>query len=583
MSDIKIFVSCHKPSKVLDNKLLYPIQVGTELSNKKFGDLHDNDVTDGIKDDISHKNRYYCELTAQYWVWKHVDADYYGFFHYRRYLSFKKYCKCKIAAERGVENLDDSLKETENLNEEAMQNYINKYDVIMPRKAFALSNKLQYAAAINQHYSDLKTCIDIIDEYYPHMKKVAHKFLRQNTSYYCNIFIMKKEIFHNYCEWLFDILQKHEEKTNLSEYNTQEFRVSGYLAERLCAIYANWLQKQKKYKIGKLELIKFANCDLPQNIEIKSDEIPFVVHCKDANKTAMTMASAQKNSANKLKFIILEKSLSQNDKNLLQSISSNVVFVKQKQDILRTLKHLKEISNINKFVFAEDDILITKDLDKYLSMYNKEDYDIFGSIDIDYISNWFGFDKKAKKFQTKNIKIDYREYINTNFCILNLKSINLNINTKNLNTNQILNLCSTKKIIAEFDLINKFDCAGKRKLISYNYAPYEIHQKYLNAKPVALDYSFISEKYYDDGINFDKSQEFWSLARTLPNYESILRCALAKKPNSKQKRKLRRDKFKKKLFKPGSFKEVIANTYTRWLAKWKNISILLLEADFMAV
>ena len=39
----------------------------------------------GINLDI---NSAYCELTTQYWVWKNIDADYYGFIHYRRFLSF---------------------------------------------------------------------------------------------------------------------------------------------------------------------------------------------------------------------------------------------------------------------------------------------------------------------------------------------------------------------------------------------------------------------------------------------------------------------------------------------------------------
>ena len=82
--DIKIYVVCHKPSYVPENPYLYPIQVGTALNGTKLpGMRHDDEG-----DNISQKNKTYCELTAQYWAWKNEDADYYGFFHYRRYLAF---------------------------------------------------------------------------------------------------------------------------------------------------------------------------------------------------------------------------------------------------------------------------------------------------------------------------------------------------------------------------------------------------------------------------------------------------------------------------------------------------------------
>lgn len=82
--NIKIYVVCHKPSYVPPNPYLYPIQVGTALAKEALeGMLHDNEG-----DNISKKNKSYCELTAQYWAWKNEEADYYGFFHYRRYFSF---------------------------------------------------------------------------------------------------------------------------------------------------------------------------------------------------------------------------------------------------------------------------------------------------------------------------------------------------------------------------------------------------------------------------------------------------------------------------------------------------------------
>lgn len=34
-------------------------------------------------ENISAKNPTYCELTAQYWAWKNLEADYYGLCHFR--------------------------------------------------------------------------------------------------------------------------------------------------------------------------------------------------------------------------------------------------------------------------------------------------------------------------------------------------------------------------------------------------------------------------------------------------------------------------------------------------------------------
>lgn len=81
---IQIYVACHKPTCVLDNRLLVPVQVGAALTDIRYDGMRQ----DNEGEHISEKNPQYCELTAQYWAWKNTDCEYYGFFHYRRYLSF---------------------------------------------------------------------------------------------------------------------------------------------------------------------------------------------------------------------------------------------------------------------------------------------------------------------------------------------------------------------------------------------------------------------------------------------------------------------------------------------------------------
>ncbi len=80
--NIKLFVSHHKPFHQIDLPGYTPIQVGKEKATHQL-----NMIGDNTGDHISSLNPYFCELTAQYWVWKNVRADHVGFCHYRRFFN----------------------------------------------------------------------------------------------------------------------------------------------------------------------------------------------------------------------------------------------------------------------------------------------------------------------------------------------------------------------------------------------------------------------------------------------------------------------------------------------------------------
>ena len=82
MKKIEIYIACHKPSELPANDLFKPIHVGSKNSKVQLPGL----VRDDEGDNISEKNPNYCEMTAQYWAWKHSDAEYIGLCHYRRFL-----------------------------------------------------------------------------------------------------------------------------------------------------------------------------------------------------------------------------------------------------------------------------------------------------------------------------------------------------------------------------------------------------------------------------------------------------------------------------------------------------------------
>lgn len=241
---IKIYVSCHKEFDVPKNELLYPIQVGTSLNEKRFdGFLYDNT---GV-DHISFLNHSYCELTAQYWAWKNDNADYYGFFHYRRYL----YPKVNATRPYLIEK-EPSMQALNQLRYDHFAELIENYSLIAPLgENMHISVKNHYAKAPFHHLKDLELVAQIVKERHPDYTEAMNSYLCGSICYFGNIFIMKHSLFTDYCQWLFSILAEFDSRADTSHYNTQERRVNGYVAERLFGVY---FEHHKKLGMRTLEL-----------------------------------------------------------------------------------------------------------------------------------------------------------------------------------------------------------------------------------------------------------------------------------------------------------------------------------------
>ncbi|MBR5968919.1 MAG: DUF4422 domain-containing protein [Lachnospiraceae bacterium] len=57
------------------------LQAGRSLSGTNLSECL---LADDTGDNISHRNRQFCELTALYWIWKNGKVDISGLEHYRR-------------------------------------------------------------------------------------------------------------------------------------------------------------------------------------------------------------------------------------------------------------------------------------------------------------------------------------------------------------------------------------------------------------------------------------------------------------------------------------------------------------------
>ena len=64
------------------------------------------------------------------------------------------------------------------------------------------------------------------------------------------MFIMPRDLFFEYCEFLFNILFEIEKQINFDEYTTNGKRVLGYLAERILSAFV-WKKSEEKLKLLK--------------------------------------------------------------------------------------------------------------------------------------------------------------------------------------------------------------------------------------------------------------------------------------------------------------------------------------------
>lgn len=185
-------------------------------------DLHDN-----TGDNISSKNKNYCELTALYWLWKNSNDDIVGLEHYRRMF------------------LNDNINEIGLLSEEEILSIMSKYDIIVP-SLFNNNTRTVYQHYVEAHEKrDLDLVQNIMNSKYPEYTSSFNHVMNSKYEYGFNMFITRKEILDEYSKWLFDILFTLEDKIDIAEYDEYQKRVYGFLSERLFNV---WIQ-HKKYII----------------------------------------------------------------------------------------------------------------------------------------------------------------------------------------------------------------------------------------------------------------------------------------------------------------------------------------------
>lgn len=207
------------------------------------------------------KNRFYNEVTSIYWAWKNRQAldnpKYVGFMHYRRQFIFddskqnwyvnnpwfspqseyKIYC----LFDRDLPVL---------FSEDQIVKAVNEADVLIAKPAeYNISVFEQYANDKREHVlSDLECVLEVIDEKFPEYSESAKEYMNSHKHYFWNMFVMRWNIFDDYCKFLFSIFFEMEKRIDISDRNIIKQRIYAYLAERESNrnLYYS-IKKEKKY------------------------------------------------------------------------------------------------------------------------------------------------------------------------------------------------------------------------------------------------------------------------------------------------------------------------------------------------
>lgn len=565
-TDIKIFTSFHKKCELVKSNHVFPIQVGTEIN----GQVYQDTLYDNTGDNISAKNGMYCELTAQYWAWKNATADYFGFMHYRRYFIFNPAPLDEDPFGNVLfPRLEKKTISRIHLNDTAIETLVERYDVICtaPQRV----KNLNQGNTVWEHYKnsphhrikDLETVLDIINEKYPNYIDAAQKYMKSEKGYFCNMYILKKDIFNAYSAWLFDILEEHEKRTDFSDYNVDEFRVSGFLAERLWGIYLTWLQeKNNGLKYKEIQRTFFQVTDENTNVvpSFEKNSIPVVI-AADNNyvpyvtvmlRSMITNADKQYNydvvvlnsnislySQDKIQQeFSAEQNMTVRFYNVSDMLSDRSLFVHRHFTIEIYYRLLMQdiMEAYDKVIYLDSDMVVLDDISKLYNLDIGDSY-VAAVADVDFAGCYNGVDPDRKDYFAKKLKMDSPyHYFNSGVLVMNLDQFR-----KHFTSKEIFDMAESKEwLFPDQDVLNvlcenhvyyldsswnvmmNWKGSHSCRLETARKAPYYMYQDYLKSRKNVKIAHFAGFQKPWNIPDCDFADHFWKYARNTNTYEMLL-------------------------------------------------------------
>ena len=240
---IRIYIACHKTFQPPVQRIYEPLWLGP--AEKNVSGYQDDDE----KPSISHLNPLLNECTGMYWIWKHARCDVTGLVHYRRYFV--------NGHGTGYDNLPGA---------EQIKEILRNYDVITAPLAFfpvTVYNQLKMTVAPQAFEAGYSSVRQTIAKNQPACIENFDYVMNGHGMFPCNMFVMKKEMYDHYCQWLFSILIEAAQRLDVTSYPAYSKRIMGFFAERLFTV---WLTGQplrvKELPVWVTETIEDPNTDI---------------------------------------------------------------------------------------------------------------------------------------------------------------------------------------------------------------------------------------------------------------------------------------------------------------------------------
>lgn len=262
MSNIKIFVS-HRPEEsypIIDSPLYLNVGCGASSGRQEHAVANGDDTGDNI----SLKYETYGDLTVQYWAWKNMDSSYYGLFKSNSYLLFHSDTSTKFRNTIrciSANFSEDTIKKYKLDSVEELENTIKNYDVLIS-KPQKLNSDLALTEAdfskqlgIDDKIFDM--CMLILKENFPDTLKYAKEYLKNDYVYLDHLYVMKKEIFNEFCNFQFSILFELEKTTDTSKMTRENMNVFERVGKFLLGVFIYAKLNGSRLKIGMPYHLKF--------------------------------------------------------------------------------------------------------------------------------------------------------------------------------------------------------------------------------------------------------------------------------------------------------------------------------------